>query len=79
MTDPWPEALDALVAAPEHHTLLSENDSVRVLNTRIRPGERTAVHTHRWPGVLYVRSWSTFVRRDSAGVVTLDSRTLPGG
>ncbi len=31
----WPEALDALVAAPEHHTLLFENATVRVLDTRI--------------------------------------------
>ena len=72
----WPEALDALVAAPEHHTLLFENEVVRVLDTRIPPGERTALHTHRWPAVLYVFSWSTFVRRDAQERVTIDTRTL---
>ena len=41
----WPPALDALVAAPEHHTLLFENSTVRVLDTRILPGGRTPVHT----------------------------------
>ncbi|MFN2189360.1 MAG: hypothetical protein ACK2T3_11395 [Candidatus Promineifilaceae bacterium] len=50
---PWPEELDALVAAPENHTLLFENESLRVLDTRIAPGGTTPVHTHRWPGALY--------------------------
>ena len=74
----WPPALDALVAAPEHHTLLFENAAVRVLDTRIAPGHRTPVHTHRWPGVLYVLGWSAFVRRDAAGNVLMDSRTAGG-
>src|SRR5690242_15800259 len=73
----WPAALDALVAAPEHHTLLYENDRVRVLDTCIRPGDRTPVHTHRWPAALYIVSWSPFVRYDDQGVVLLDSRTVP--
>ena len=25
----WPKALDAMIAAPQHHTLLLENDFVR--------------------------------------------------
>ena len=74
---PWPEALDALVAAPGHHTLLFESDRVRVLDTRIAPGQTTPVHTHRWPSVLYVLSWSDYVRRDDAGRVLVDSRTSP--
>ena len=73
----WPEALDALVAAPDHHTLLFENAAVRVLDTRIPPGGQTPVHTHRWASVLYVISWSSFVRRDAHGQVVLDSRTMP--
>jgi mannose-6-phosphate isomerase-like protein (cupin superfamily) len=72
----WPESLDALVAAPDHHTLLFENESVRVLDTRIGSGSRTAVHTHRWPAALYVISWSSFIRRDERGSVVLDSRTV---
>ena len=73
----WPELLDALVAAPAHHTLLFENDAVRVLDTRIPAGGRTPVHTHRWPAALYIRSWSSFVRRNAQGEVLLDSRTVP--
>ena len=72
----WPDELDALIAAPENHTLLFENESVRVLDTRIGSGRTTPVHTHCWPGALYVRSWSDFVRRDEKGNVILDSRKV---
>lgn len=50
------------------------------LETRIAPGEITQVHTHRWPGVLYVLSFGDFVRRDGDGKVLVDTRedgTLP--
>ena len=74
---PWPDSLDALIAAPDHHTLLFENERVRVLDTSIAPGDRTPVHTHRWPSALYILSWSPFVRYDDQGAVLLDSRTVP--
>jgi hypothetical protein len=32
---PWPSSLDALVAAPQHHRLMYENERVRVLEVRI--------------------------------------------
>ncbi len=72
----WPDELDALIAAPEHHKLLLENDSVRVLDTLIRPNEITAVHTHKWSATLYILSWSDFVRYDDKDNVVLDSRKL---
>lgn len=70
----WPDSLDALVAAPGHHTLLMENERVRVLDTRILPGDMTPVHTHRWPCVYHVQSWGDFVRRDGEGNVLVDTR-----
>jgi hypothetical protein len=73
--DQWPEALDARVAAPDHHAVLLENDQVRVLDTRIGPGEQTPLHTHAWPSVLYVLSWSDFIRYDADRNVLVDSRT----
>lgn len=76
-TPAWPAHLDALTAAPEHHTLVLENARVRVLDTRIPPGATTALHTHRWPSVMLLKSWSAFVRRDADGAVVLDSRTTP--
>jgi|SRR6185437_1210791 len=71
---PWPDALDAMVAAPEYHIVLLENDRVRVLDARVGPGETVPVHTHRWGGVLYILSDSHFVRRDPDGNVLLDTR-----
>jgi hypothetical protein len=73
----WPQHLDALAAAPEHHRLLLENPAVRVLDTCIPAGDTTPLHCHAWPSVLYILSWSSFVRRDAAGKVLLDSRTTP--
>ena len=72
----WPEDLDALHAAPGHHTLMMENEQVRVLDTRVGPGETVPLHTHRWPCALFIKSWSDFVRRDRDGVVVADSREL---
>lgn len=72
----WDENLDALIAAPEHHKLLFENDRVRVLDTLILPGEITNIHTHRFPATLYILSWSDFIRYDSEGNVLLDSRNI---
>lgn len=71
---PWDPALDALVAAPAQHRVILENARVRVLDTCIPPGERTPVHTHRWPAAHYIISWSDFVRRDESGAVLLDTR-----
>ncbi len=74
--------LDALIAAPRNHVLLLENDLVRVLDTRVPSGETVPLHTHRWPSVLYILSWSDFVRRDAHGAVIVDSRStekLPVG
>jgi hypothetical protein len=70
----WPDSLDALVAAPAFHRLLLENDEVRVLETRIGPGETVPVHTHCWPSVLTTLATAHFVRRDGEGAVLGDSR-----
>jgi hypothetical protein len=75
---PWPDSLDALAAAPECHRCLLENESVRVLDTRIAPGETTRLHTHRWPGILYIVSFGNFVRRDAGGAILVDSRENGG-
>ena len=75
MTHDWPEELDALIAAPQHHELLFESEHVRVLDTRVAPGETVPAHTHQWPSALYILSWSDFVRRDSDGNILVDSRT----
>ena len=73
---PWPDCLDAVIAAPRHHKLMFENERVRILGVRIPPGETVPVHTHRWPSAIYVAWQSDFLRRDSEGDVLFDSRTL---
>ena len=71
------DELDGVVAAPDHHRVLFENEVVRVIETTIRAGETTPVHTHLAPTAMYVVSGSQFVRRDPAGAVMLDTRADP--
>jgi hypothetical protein len=73
---PWPDDLDAMTAAPGFHTVLFEDDRVRVLDGRVPPGATVPVHTHRWGGVLYILGSSDFVRRDPDGNVLADTRAL---
>lgn len=58
MPDPsgWPPELDALVAAPDSHTVVFENDSVRVLRVVIPEGVSEPVHVHRLPSVMFVHT-----------------------
>jgi len=74
--DEWPAELDALIAAPQHHKLLFENEFVRVLDTSIPPGETTNIHSHQYPASLYIVSWSDFIRHDADGNVMVDSKAL---
>ena len=63
----WPEELDAMIAAADHHEVLLENERVRVLVSLLEPGDATPVHVHRWPAVLHILGASHFVRYDSRG------------
>jgi hypothetical protein len=56
-TIPEPD-LDGIVAAPDHHRVIFENDRVRVLETIIRSGDVTPLHlaTARWLSDVRVRS-----------------------
>jgi len=47
-----------------------------VLDTRVPPGHTVPLHTHRWPSVLYLLSWSDFVRRDGEGRIVVNSRVV---
>ncbi|HEX8892555.1 MAG TPA: hypothetical protein VF783_04485 [Terriglobales bacterium] len=44
------------------------------MHTRIPPGTRAPIHTHRWPHVVFIQSWSNCIRRDHLGSVLVDSR-----
>lgn len=73
----WPTELDAVVAAPKNHKILLENDKVRVLEVTLEPGEKEALHHHRWPSALYVQEAGDFIDYDGEGNVIFDSRQLP--
>jgi quercetin dioxygenase-like cupin family protein len=53
-------AQDALEVAPEHYTVLLENDNVRVLEVKIKPGEKEAMHTH--PATVHIELAPTKVK-----------------
>jgi mannose-6-phosphate isomerase-like protein (cupin superfamily) len=69
----WPPQLDGVIAAPDHHKVLFENDRVRVIETIVEAGDTTPVHTHPRT-VMYVVSGDHFVRRADSGEVMVDTR-----
>jgi hypothetical protein len=75
MTDVSPAGdLDGPVADPDHHHVVFENEQVRVVETVIRAGERTPLHTHLAKHLMIARSGSHYLRRDESGAVDFDSR-----
>ena len=72
----WPAELDAVIAAPENHKILLENDSVRVLEVTIAPGMVEPLHSHRWPSVLYIQEAGDFIDNDADGHTIFDTREL---
>lgn len=68
--------LDGPVAAPDHHTIVFENDHVRVLETVIRAGDTAPLHTHATKHVMIVSSGSRFIRRDADGAILVDTRAM---
>jgi beta-alanine degradation protein BauB len=48
-------AQDVVKVSPETHRVLLENPQVRVLDVRVKPGEKVAMHSHP-AGVLYYLS-----------------------
>ena len=79
LTETRLEFLDAVHVAPDHHKVIFEDERVRVMELRAKPGEIVPVHTHRWASVNYVLSLSDFLSYDAYGNVKLDSRTDESG
>ena len=55
---------DAVRVAGNHHRLLFENESVRVLEVIIPPGESTEFHSHPMPGVFITNQPATRISRN---------------
>ncbi|WP_432824582.1 cytoplasmic protein [Dactylosporangium sp. CA-092794] len=69
------ESHDPVVTDPDHYTVIFENDRVRVLEYRDRPGDRTRPHRHP-DSVMY--TVTAFRRRISDGHRAVDV-DLPAG
>jgi hypothetical protein len=55
-----------LMAAPDHHRPVLENDYVRVLDVRIAPGDTVPAHQHDLPSVFITLSPADLVFRNLA-------------
>ncbi|MBT6991316.1 MAG: hypothetical protein HN957_04985 [Gammaproteobacteria bacterium] len=60
---------DAVEVAGNHHRLLFENETVRVLEVIIPPGETTEFHSHPMSGVFLTTQPATRVSRNLEGEV----------
>ena len=47
----WDPKMDAVAAAPKHHKVIFENESLRVLDVTLEPQDEEPLHHHRWPSV----------------------------
>ena len=74
---PWPDSMDALLAAPTSHRVLLDNNRVRVLEVVIEPGAREPEHTHQAPGVMIVDEPAR-IRYYQGDVVVFESRAVSG-
>jgi hypothetical protein len=75
---PWPPESDAVLAAPDSHRVLLENDQVRVLEVMIEPGVREPEHTHQPPSVMFIDSPAR-TRYYVDGTLTAESPPRDGG
>ena len=70
----WDIALDAIVAAPQNHAVLYEDNLIRVLSVSIAPGAIEKPHHHRFPAVFVIDRMVNL--RDFNGV-TKEEISLP--
>ena len=50
----WDPESDAVVAAPDNHDVLYEDDYIRVLSVTLRPGITEPLHHHRFPSIFVI-------------------------
>jgi hypothetical protein len=74
---PWPDMMDALLAAPVSHRVLLDNNRVRVLEVAIEPGAREPEHTHRAPSVMIIDEPAP-IRYYEGGTLLFESQAPPG-
>ena len=75
----YSESFDGPVAAPEHHKVVFEDERVRIMEFKVKPGETVPAHTHRWATINYIFRLSDFLSYDADGNLKLDSRIAQFG
>jgi hypothetical protein len=74
---PWPDTMDALLAAPASHHGLLDNGRARVLKVVIEPGAREPERTHRAPSAMMVGEPAR-IRYYAGGTLRFESQARPG-
>lgn len=74
---PWPETMDALLAAPASHRVLLENDRVRVLEVAIEPRTREPGHTRQEVSVMIIEEPAR-IRYYAGGTLRFESQARSG-
>lgn len=50
----WEESRDAVIAAPDNHEVLYEDEHIRVLSVTLQPGIPEPLHHHRYPSIFVI-------------------------
>ncbi len=74
-----PEELDAVIAAPENHTVVFENEKVRVLHVNIPPGVVEKKHTHARPSIFIINTSPDMDYLNDKGEIVARSGKLKDG
>lgn len=67
---------DAVSVAGEHYKVLEENDKVRILEFRGRPGDKTEMHSH--PNIVAIPLSTAQVRFTGPGGESMEIGLAPG-
>ena len=60
---------DATIAAPNAHRIVYENDSLRILESRLKPGQFVPFHTHQWDNIILIIQGSRFRCDDGENII----------
>lgn len=71
---PWSEDLDAIVAAPDSHIILFENEKVRVLKIHIKSRQKEPYHTHRWSSIFVLLKPARIRYYDESGKPVFETK-----
>lgn len=67
--------MDALIAAPDSHHVLFENDTIRILNVVVLPKQIVPFHTHQWDSITITLQSSRFKVEDLSGNVEIENES----